>query len=241
MRQAQLEQAPMASSDAELVAWVRAGDGRAFETIIRRYNRRLWRIARGIVKDEAEAEDVVQEAYVRAFARLDQFEGPGGFASWIGTIAANEALERLRRRGRGPAPWRDGPDPCADDEQLVAMMTSNLPDPERLAASSEIRRLLEDAIDSLPDGFRAVVMLREVEQLSTAETAAILAIRPETVKTRLHRGRALLQKALGEKLTATAPGAFPFAGQRCDRTVAKVLARLGVAPAPQAGWSERRH
>jgi RNA polymerase sigma-70 factor, ECF subfamily len=241
MREAQLEQAPVASSDAELVAWVRAGDGRAFETIIRRYNRRLWRIARGIVKDETEAEDVVQEAYVRAFARLHQFEGPDGFASWIGTITANEALERLRRRGRGPAPWHDGPDRYPDDEQLVAMMTSNLPDPERLAASSEIRRLLEDAIDSLPDGFRAVVMLREVEQLSTAETAAILAIRPETVKTRLHRGRALLQKVLGEKLTASAPAAFPFAGERCDRTVAKVLARLGVALAPQAGWPERRH
>ena len=218
---------PAPPTDIEIVARIRAGDDAAFALLMRRYNRRLYRIARGIVRDDAEAEDVLQETYVRAFAALHRFAGPDGLASWLGRIAANEALGRLRRR-RGP----DGSPRETSDEEIMEKIGSMLPDPERLAASSEVRRLLEAAIDALPDGFRSVFMLRAVEGMSVAETAACLGLRPETVKTRFHRARATLRQALAERVEAAAPAAFPFAAGRCDRIVAAVLARLDLAPEP---------
>lgn len=214
--------------DAELVRRVRRGDPAAHELVMRRYNRRLFRAARGIVTDDSEAEDVVQEAYVRAFLRIDQFTGPDGLGAWLTRIAVNEALARMRRGARvvfledhinqgasirDHAPTRDN-------------MASSRPGPEQLAASDELGRLLEHAIDQLPDDFRAVFMLRAVEGLNVAETAESLGIRPETVKTRFHRARAQLKKTLANQVVDQLPSAFQFDGARCDRLVAGVMVRL---------------
>jgi RNA polymerase sigma-70 factor, ECF subfamily len=222
-----LQVAP-ASTDAELVARVHRGDGLAFELIMRRRNRRLFRLARSFLRDDAEAEDVLQEAYMRAYARLGGLTDPQALPAWLARIVANEALGRLRaaahvvlleeHRTRSHGEGENGPvdDPASDQS-----------DPERLAASGELRRLLEAAVDALPEEFRAVFVLREVEGLSTAEAAACLALRPETVKTRLHRARRLLQEALGGRLLALSPSLFEFGGGRCDRVVARVFQRLG--------------
>jgi RNA polymerase sigma-70 factor, ECF subfamily len=218
-----------APTDAELAARACRGDDLAFELIMRRHNRRLFRLARSLLRDDAEAEDVLQETYVRAYARLGDLADGQALAAWLARIAANEALGRLRAaarvvsledhrtRGRGG----EGEGDLADD------LASDQPDPERLAASGELRRLLEAAVDALPEEFRAVFVLREVEGLSTAEAAACLALRPETVKTRLHRARRLLQEALGGRLLALSPSLFEFDGGRCDRVVARVFRRLG--------------
>jgi RNA polymerase sigma-70 factor (ECF subfamily) len=219
-----------ALADATLVERVRAGDPAAFELIMRRYNRRLFRLARGVLKNGAEAEDAVQEAYVRAYDKLDDFIGPAGFSAWLGRIIVNEALGRLRKRGRvisfdDYARSAEG----GADVRRIETMTARQPDPERLAASGELRRLLEDAIDTLPDDFRAVFVLRAVEGMSVAETAEVLSIRPETVKTRFHRARLFLQDALGAQFDALMPSALAFAGRDCDRVVAAVLSRLGTS------------
>jgi RNA polymerase sigma-70 factor, ECF subfamily len=212
-------------SDFELVERVRAGDAVAFELIMRRHNRRLFRLARSILRSGAEAEDVVQETYVRAYASLDQFVGPHGLAAWLARIAANEALGRVRGWGRVVSleEYLGGEDA---DVRRVETMTSEHPDPERMTGTSELRRLLEVAIDALPDEFRTVFVLRAVEGMSIAETAEALSIRPETVKTRLHRARHRLQQTLGARLDALLPATFDFGGERCDRIVAAVLARL---------------
>src|SRR4051794_15617305 len=224
---------PLQASDAELAARAAGGDRGAFELIMRRHNRRLFRLARSLGRSDEEAEDVLQEAYVRAFARLSDLASGGALAAWLARIVANEALGRQRAgarvvwieefRSRVATDEDDAPDgdPASDE-----------PDPERLAASGELRRLLEAAVDALPEEFRTVFVLREVEGLSTAETAASLAIRPETVKTRLHRARRLLQERLSERLLPLSPSLFEFQGRRCDRIVGRVLARL---PAPPGG------
>jgi RNA polymerase sigma-70 factor (ECF subfamily) len=212
-------------SDHELVERVRAGDAVAFELIMRRHNQRLFRLARSILRSGVEAEDVVQETYVRAFASLDQFIGPHNLAAWLARIAANEALGRVRGRGRvlslDEYVGRED-----DGARPVETMTSRQPDPERLTGNGELRRMLEGAIDALPDEFRTVFVLRAVEGMSIAETADALAIRPETVKTRFHRARHRLQETLGARLDALLPATFEFGGEHCDRIVAAVLARL---------------
>jgi RNA polymerase sigma-70 factor (ECF subfamily) len=217
-----------ALADATLVERVRAGDSVAFELIMRRYNRRLYRLARGILKNGPEAEDAVQEAYVRAYERFADFFGPDGFSAWLGRIVVNEALGRLRKQGRVVSfdDYANGAD-GESDVRRNEMMTTRQPDPERLAASGELRRVLEHAIDTLPDDFRAVFVLRVVEGMSVAETAEVLSIRLETVKTRFHRARLALQDALGAQFDALMPSTFAFAGQDCDRVVAAVLDRLG--------------
>ena len=217
-------------SDCSLVERVRAGDAAAFELIMRRHNRRLFRLARSVLRNAAEAEDVVQETYVRAFARLDEFRGPDGFPAWLARIAYNEALGRVRGAERVVSLHDYLSDGDGDgDGRHIDTMTSPHPDPERLTGYGELRRLLENAIDALPDDFRAVFVLRAVEGMSIAETAAALAIPPETVKTRLHRARHRLQEALGARFEALMPAAFEFGGARCDRIVAAVLARIGPA------------
>lgn len=215
-------------ADATLVDRVRAGDPAAFELIMRRNNQRLYRLARGILRSRSEAEDVVQEAYVRCYEKLDNFIGPNGFSAWLGKIVVNEALGRLRKRGRVISldDFIKSADGSAD-VRCIETMKTHQPDPERLAASSELRRLLENAIDALPDDFRSVFVLRTVEGMNVSETAQCLSIRPETVKTRFHRARQLLQDALGAQLDALMPSTFAFGGQRCDCIVAAVLARLG--------------
>ena len=223
-----------ALADSVLVERARLGDPAAFELIMRRYNQRLYRLARGILRNGAEAEDAVQETYLHAYEKLADFIGPNGFASWLGRIVINEALGRLRKRGRvvslddyvkgGENGTRDG----ADQRRIETMQTS-VPDPERLAANGELRRLLESAIDGLPDDFRAVFVLRAVEGMNVAETAQCLSIRPETVKTRFHRARRLLQDDLGAKFETLMPSTFAFGGAHCDRITEAVLARLAPA------------
>ncbi|HLT01558.1 MAG TPA: RNA polymerase sigma factor [Geminicoccaceae bacterium] len=221
---------PAGLSDHDLVERVRAGDAAAFELIMRRHNRRLFRLARSVLRNGAEAEDVVQETYVRAFARLDEFRGPDGFAAWLARIAYNEALGRVRVQDRVVSlhDYVSGGDGDADVRHVDAM-TSPHPDPERLTGQDELRRLLEGAIDALSDDFRAVFVLRAVEGMSVAETAEALSIPPETVKTRFHRARHRLQEHLGARFEALVPSAFEFGGARCDRIVEAVLARIGPA------------
>jgi RNA polymerase sigma-70 factor (ECF subfamily) len=201
--------------DEELVARIRAGERAIFAVLIRRHNRRLFRAARAILGDDAEAEDVVQDAYVRAYTNLDQFAGRAAFATWLTRIAVHEALARARRRGR-----------FDDLEEALPVLPSPTRDPEQRASDAELARMLESAIDALPPVYRGVFMLREVEGLSTAETAASLDIPVETAKTRLHRARALLRGALEAYARPALPAAFPFAGARCDRIVAAVMARI---------------
>ncbi len=220
--------AAAALSDYELVERVRAGDAVAFELIMRRHNRRLFRLARSILRSGPEAEDVVQETYVRAYASLDQFVGPHSLAAWLARIATNEALGRLRGWGRVVSleQYAGGEDGAA---RPIETMPPRPADPERLTGNGELRRLLEGAIDALPDDFRTVFVLRAVEGMSIAETAEALSIRPETVKTRFHRARHRLQETLGARLDALLPATFEFGGDRCDRIVATVLVRLRPA------------
>lgn len=219
---------PAATGEAALVAAARGGDTAAFELIMRRHNRLLYRTAYAILGNEADAEETVQEAYLKAFVHLGGFAGQARLSTWLVKIAVNEALGRLRRRmpGSGPA------DLSADDlaEETMRERTSADASPEAVAAQGEIRRLLEAAIDALPRAQRAVFMLRAVEEFSTEDTAACLGIPPETVKTRLHRARQALRRRLQHRVASALSDTFPFAGARCDRLVAAVLSRLDRAP-----------
>ena len=207
-------------SDREVVERVLAGDTESFELIMRRYNQRLFRLARSIVKDDMEAEDVVQETYVRAFAALSSFEGRSQLLTWLGRIAVNVGLGRIRRRD----PNRDlGLDELVDGETMPIALS---PSPEQQVSDEELRPVLEASIDALPAPFRTVFMLRAVEQLSVQETAELLEILPETVKTRFFRARGLLRKDLLTRLDAAVPGTFAFLGERCDRIVDRVLSRI---------------
>ena len=207
-------------SDAEIIRQVLEGNTAMFELLMRRYNERVYRAARSIVRDEQEAEDVMQQAYVNAFTHLRQFNGSAQFSTWLTKIALNEALARVRRRGRYET----------FDEDLSNVepfMSSNPePNPERQAFAEELRRLLEWAIDTLPDGMREVFVLRDVEGLSTSEVAESLGVSDDVVKTRLSRGRAALRRVLRERTGASAPEAFRFYRPRCDRVVEQVLVRI---------------
>jgi RNA polymerase sigma-70 factor, ECF subfamily len=221
-------------SDAELATRAHHGDGSAFELIMRRYNRRLFRLARSLLRDDAEAEDVPQEAYLRAYTRLGELVDRQALAAWLARIIVNEALRRLRATARviSLEEFRAAKAGTDDEDDMDCGPASDQLDPERLAASGELRRLLEVAVDTLPEEFRTVFVLREVEGLSTAETAAYLTIRPETVKTRLHRARRQLQEVLSVQLLAASPSLLEFQGQRCDRIVSRVLGQLPPPPAP---------
>jgi RNA polymerase sigma-70 factor, ECF subfamily len=215
-------------SDEELVAFVQQGEGDAFRAIMQRYNRRLYRVARGVVRDDAEAEDVVQEAYVRAYAALGGFRGESGLATWLTRIVLNEAMGRLRRRR--PTEELQVLDAIPQQSRVVIFPgVSAMSDPETDAARAEIRRVLERAVDELPDPFRLVFIMRDVDGMSIEETAAHLDLRPETVKTRLHRARKLLREQLDEKLASVLTDTFPFDGARCTRINDAVMARLGLA------------
>jgi RNA polymerase sigma-70 factor, ECF subfamily len=211
---------PPSESDESIVAQVLAGDTALFELLMRRYNERLYRAARAITRDERETEDVMQQAYVNAFANLRQFKGEARFATWLTRIAINEALARVRRRAMY-APLDD-----ARASGGTSMPLSADRDPERQAFTGELHTLLEWAVDSLPDGTREVFMLREVEGLSTADTAAALGVSEDVVKTRLSRARHRLRRSLLQRAGASTPDAFRFERPRCDRLVAVVLGRL---------------
>jgi RNA polymerase sigma-70 factor (ECF subfamily) len=210
-------------SDEEIVQQILDGNTALFELIMRRHNERLYRTARAITRDEREAEDVMQQAYVNAFSNLRQFRGHAQFATWLTRIAVNEALARVRRRGRYE-PFDDG---ASNVERVLP--GNAMPDPERQAFSGELRDLLEWAIDTLPDGAREVFVLRDVEGLSTAETAASLGVSADVIKTRLSRARGALRRALLARAGASASDAFRFQRPRCDRVVTLVLSRISAS------------
>jgi len=208
-------------SDEEVVRRVRAGETALFEVIMRRYNQRLFRVTRSILGNDSEAEDVTQEAYVRSYMHLDQFEGRAQFSTWLTRIAVHEALARLRARRRLV-------DIDAQSESLEEGMNleSKAPSPEQEMLNHTIRIVLETAVDRLPETYRSVFMLREVEGMSTAETADCLDLSEEAVKVRLHRARSQLRKHIYAQTGAATPAAFQFLGARCDRMVSTVLARI---------------
>jgi len=204
-------------ADEEIVARVRAGDAALFEVLMRRHNTRLYRAVRGILRDEAEVEDAMQQAYLRAYAALGEFEGLSSFSTWLVRIGLNEALGRVRRRRNYvPVETGDGTEHSMHDE----------PDPEERAASRQALALLESAIDRLPPIHRTVILLREVEGLSTVEAAHALGVSEAVVKVRLHRARSALRDLLTRELGRSASDAFPFPAERCDRIVRSVLGRI---------------
>lgn len=207
-----------ATADEELVRRIRSGQTALFEDVMRRHNQRLYRVARAIVKDDHEAEDVMQQAYIQAYLHLDQFGGRARFSTWLTRIAICEALQR-RRRYR-PDVWVD------NDGQAMSQRDSASLDPERLAYNAELRRLLESSIDALPDSYRLVFVCRDVEGLSTAETAEALAVGEEAVKTRLHRARAMLRRELFSRAGSSTMEAFAFHRTRCDAVVRAVLSQI---------------
>jgi RNA polymerase sigma-70 factor (ECF subfamily) len=214
--------------DAELVALAcRKVDG-AFRVIMQRHNRRLYRIARAVLRNDSEAEDVVQEAYVRAFTNLAEFRGEASLATWLSRIVLNEALGRIRRN-RPTADLTSLENRAQSQAEIIPFPhASPQLDPERTMAQRQIQILLEQAIDKLPDDFRIVLVARVIEEMSIEETAALFGLRTETVKTRLHRARKLLRDALEKQVGPVLSDAFPFDGARCGRMTEKVLERLAL-------------
>ncbi|HEY8431406.1 MAG TPA: RNA polymerase sigma factor [Sandaracinaceae bacterium] len=207
------------ASDEAVVEDVCAGDVARFEILMRRHNQRLFRTARAILRDDAEAEDVVQQAYLSAYAKLDQFRGESRFSTWLTRITVHEALRRMRRHGR-----------LADLDVIEAADDAAASGPSRTpeehAARGELRALLEQAIDSLPESYRVVFVMRDIEELDTRETAECLELSEEAVRVRLHRARKALREWLYERADALTAEAFSFAGDRCDRIVRYVLSRI---------------
>ena len=210
--------APITLSDEEIVARVLEGETALFEILMRRHNEQVYRAARAILRDEREAEDVMQEAYVNAYTHLAQFDRRAKFSTWLTKIAIYEALRRARRRGRYES---------IDDGSVETFMPiTTSPDPERQAFGRELGALIEWAVDRLGDGYREVFMLRQVQGLSTAETADLLGVSPDVVKTRFSRARHALQNDLLNRVGGVSSEAFTFGHARCDATVAKVMALI---------------
>ena len=222
---------PDGISDADLAARAASGDQLAFECIMRRHNRLLFRTGRSILKSDADAEDALQEAYLHAWRGLGAFRADAKLSTWLVRIVVNESLSRLRRRRRGAQviPLESGVDL---DEQETEPTMEDDPDrqPERLAMRAEVRQLIEARIDTLPDAFRTVFVLRAVEELSVEETALALEIPEATVRTRFFRARSLLREGLSRDVDLATGDAFSFDGERCDRIVANVLAKLANDP-----------
>jgi len=214
------------ADERNLVERAESGDQSAFRAIMEQNNQRLYRVARAVMKDDTEAEDVVQETYLRAFFNLSKFRGESSLTTWLTRIALNEALGRKRKQ-RAMVTLETVETAQQTSAQIIQFPAMNTEtDPERSAAQSEIRRLLERAMDALPEPFRVVFVMRDVEEMSIEETAFHLGIRPQTVKTRLHRARRLLRQSLDGELASTLKEMFPFAGVRCARITEAVLSRL---------------
>jgi RNA polymerase sigma-70 factor (ECF subfamily) len=215
--------------DMELARRVADGDDGAFERLMRRYNRTLFRTARGILRDDAEAEDAVQEAYLQAYRAMGRYRGEARLSTWLARIVANEALMRLRRQSRRSVivPILPG----IPEEETEQITEANMrKDPETAAQRAEIRKILEDRIDALPGSYRAVFVLRAIEAYSVEETAAILQTSEATVRSRFFRARSLLREGLASEIDRGYDEVFPFAGERCDRIVARVVQRLAGTP-----------
>ena len=225
MAQSLLTEQPRAA-EADLVRRAVGKDEAAIRSIIQTNNRRLYRVARSIVRDDSEAEDVVQEAYLRAFSALPEFRGESSLATWLTRIVFNEALQRRRRRVEQPM---EHARPLESQSQVIPFpfAGNKAVDPESAIAQREIFRLMERAIDGLPEDFRTVLVARVLEDMSIEETADLLGLRPETVKTRLHRARRLVREQLDKQIGPVLMDAFPFAGRRCARLTDAVMKRLG--------------
>jgi len=222
---------PARASDHELAAMVAAGDGAAFEVLMRRYNQVLYRLARSIVKDDTEAEDIVQEAYLLAWRNAGSFRGEASLATWLTRIVVNEASGRLRKSRRRAdiielVPGAAGLDDLAEDAMPDPDHGAAPDAPESAALRAEARRLIEARIDALPDSLRTVFVLRAIDDLSVQETAAALGMPEATVRSQYFRARGLLREALARDFDIGVASAFSFDGERCDRIVARVLARL---------------
>jgi RNA polymerase sigma-70 factor (ECF subfamily) len=202
-----------------------APDARAFEEIMRKHNRMLFRTARAILRDDAEAEDALQEAYVQAYRSMDTFRAESKLSTWLARIVANEALMRLRKESRRAEIVPIQPAATVQDLEQITDSDMNKA-PDAAAERRQMRRMLETQIDALPETYRAVFMLRAVEELTVEETAAVLNLPAATVRTRFFRARSMLRELLAQKFDVACEDAFSFAGERCDRIVASVLARI---------------
>jgi RNA polymerase sigma-70 factor, ECF subfamily len=220
--------APIGTTDVEVVRRARTRDQAAIRAILQSNNRRLYRLARGILRNDSEAEDVVQETYVRAFTHLEDFRGDSSLATWLGRIAINEALGRLRRQ-RSNVEWTSLPPGTLEAQIIPFPLSAASEDPEKSMAQREIQHVVEHAIDELPEAFRIVFITRVIEGMNVEETAKILELKPETVKTRLHRARTMLRENVERKIGPFFIEAFPFAGKRCERLTEAVLKRLGAS------------
>ena len=219
--------AAAAASDVQLALSAAAGNATAFETIVRRHNRLLFRTARGIVADDAEAQDVVQETYLRAFTNLHAFRGDSALGTWLARIAINVALTTQRKKGQlVQLDVRGGEDDAPELEDAMPAQTTDSDAPDATAHRHEIRELLQAAIGELPPIYRSVFMLRAVEELSVQETAFCLGVSEDVVKTRFLRARAMLRERLALRVEASAAETFAFAGERCDAVLAHVMAEL---------------
>lgn len=236
MNPAALESAHRGMADEEIARRIAGGDRAALELLMRRHNQQLYRTARSILKDEAEAEDAVQEAYLSAYRAIGSFRSDAKLSTWLVRIVANEALGRLRRRKRSAEIIRLDGDPQSIGQGSEVNMDPTAPEqpeqPEQGAMRAEARRLLERKIDELPDAFRAAFVLRAIEELSVEETAAALEIPEATVRSRFFRARGLLRESLAQEIDFAFEDVYAFAGGRCDRIVAAVLARLDTSRNP---------
>jgi RNA polymerase sigma-70 factor, ECF subfamily len=219
---ATLESRAVNDTDEALVERARAHDRAAFELLMRRHNQRVYRVVRSLLRDADEIEDVIQQSYLQAFLHLDQFGGNARWSTWVCRIAINEALARIRQRGRFVSI------DAASEEAMADFSKGPDGDPERKAAGREFGAMVEQAIDGLPDIYRSVLILREIEGMTTEETAAVLGVEIDVVKTRLHRARAALRAAIENRVGEQMQSAFTFGNERCDRVVAAVLAKLDL-------------
>lgn len=226
-----LNKAPAKSmSDVEIVQRILAGDQSGFELLMRRHNRLLYRTARSILRDDAEAEDVLQEAYLLAFWGMDKFRGDSALSTWLTRIVVNEAIARSRKTARRAEILQFGASDSGENEATEAQMNeaTTTERPEQAAMRAQMRQLIEDKIDDLPDAFRTVFVLRALEEMSVEETAASLNIPEATVRTRYFRAKGLLRAALSREFDFASEEAFAFDGARCNRIVARVLDRLNA-------------
>jgi len=213
-------------TDTQIVRRVRAGESALFEILMRRHNQRVYRVVRAVVKEEADIEDVMQQAYINAYTHLHQFEERSQFSTWLIRIALHEAFGRRRKIQHSESQAWIRSDLDDNHGEPMDTLTSPQADPERQAYAQELHRVLEEAVDTLPDTYRTVFMLRDVEGLSTSETGEGLGIGDEAVKTRLHRARAMIRRAVTLRIGEVATGAFQFHAPRCDRVVAAVLSQV---------------
>jgi RNA polymerase sigma-70 factor (ECF subfamily) len=211
--------APAALSDEEVIARIVAGEKALFEVLMRRYNQRVYRAVRAVLHDDTEAEEVMQQAYINAYTHLHQFAERARFSTWLTRIAVNEAIAR-RRKLRSPLRA------TSDTEDTMNDFAAAGPSPEQEAITTDLRATLEAVIGHLPENYRSVFVLREVEGMSTSETADALSVSDDVVKTRLHRAKLMLREALFQRVGATLENVFPFHATRCDRVVKAVLDQI---------------